>query len=80
LIVDKRVCKLPVVRFVVFTNVPCFLLKTELDGLLIRVKVPDLIPLLGNTPMLVKRDSREPDLIVADLEFGVLLVLLVVLA
>jgi hypothetical protein len=80
LIIDKGVVKLPVVGFVVFTNVPGFLLETELYGLLIGVKVPDFIPLLGNTPVLVKRDSRELDLSVADLEFGGLLVLLVVLA
>ena len=68
------------VGLVVFANVPGLLLKTELDGLLIGVKVPNLVPLLSNTPVLVKRDSRELDPIVADLEFGGLGILLVVLA
>lgn len=68
------------VGFVVFADVPGFLLETELDGLLIGVKVPDLVPLLGYTPVLVKRDSRELDPIVTDLEFGGLGILLVVLA
>jgi hypothetical protein len=69
-----------VIGLVILTDIPCFFFKTELDGLFIRVEMPDLVPFFGHSTMLIESDSCDFDAVIIDLKFGGFIVLLVVLA